>query len=76
MPRIVRRSSIAEVDTKPLFDQLCALRAEIVRVRQLIPLKSPARHALGALIEQIDEIVGYLTGDHAFFKGKPHSARF
>ena len=45
-------------------------RADLVRYHMRLPLKSPARAAIGTLLEQQAEIVGILTGDRGHFHGK------
>ena len=75
MARLVRRQ-LSRGEEAVLVQKLIDFHGEITRVRLLLPLKSPSRAALGELSAQIAEVVGYLTGDHGYFQGKAHEAKF
>ncbi len=70
------RRPLDPAEAKTFVELIERHRRDLVRYHMRLPLKSPARAAIGTLLEQQAEIVGLLTGDRDHFAGKAHSARF
>ncbi len=67
-----RATSIADVDSGPLLDDMGRLNGTIGRITMRLPVRSPIRAMLKTLTDQTREVATLATGNADYINGKPH----